>query len=242
MKLKTAIVLASILCLASWASADPLLQLYVEGATYAGDDTWTLGPTSDPIRLWVIGNVSTPSGKGTIFDVKLAVAYATGLNPTISLTPATTAGGDYAFIADPSTPVVPTFLQTVTDGSIPKMGDGTAIPSGGVFGPGTSWSEYSLGDLAMHDSPVGDFITTFPSTLTQNAGQINVYEISISGVPDGTSVYFDAYDHYVSSQNKAHYVVVPGSHDAGITVPVPGAALLGLLGFSLIGWLKRRFE
>lgn len=50
------------------AGALPLLQLYVEGATY--DDThesWVFEPSgSDPIRLWVIGNVAGSGGAAAV--------------------------------------------------------------------------------------------------------------------------------------------------------------------------------
>src|SRR5688500_15939669 len=62
------------------AQAVPVLQLYVEGATYDGTETWTeTGP--NPCRLWVIGNVAGPGGKGVLNNVRLSAVYDTTSNP-----------------------------------------------------------------------------------------------------------------------------------------------------------------
>ena len=55
------------LCLATAVHAEPILQLYVEGATYEDDhESWVFDATAtNPIRLWVIGNLDGGGGKGT---------------------------------------------------------------------------------------------------------------------------------------------------------------------------------
>lgn len=232
------------------ASAVPLLQLYVEGATYdSTSETWVYTGT-DPIRLWAIGNVDGDGGKGTIYDVKLAIAYADGLTPNFSLTSSTTGG--YGGFIDPSTPGAAVFSKTVTDGSAPILGDGSSLPTHGIYGSGTDWTEYLLGDFSLTDSQIEDFITSFPTPDATTDGQINVYEIAVTGVAAGTTFHFDLYDH-VAGGNDFRYVFAPFSHDGEATsssgggggstgggggstgngVPEPG--VLGLLGAGLLG-------
>jgi hypothetical protein len=230
------------------AVAVPLLQLYIEGATYnSGSQTWVYSGT-DPLRLWAIGNVDGEGGKGSIFDVKLSIAYADGLAPTFTLTPSTT--GNYGGYADPSTPAAPTYNQTVTDGSAPLLGDGTSLPTHGIYGSGTDWQEFLLGDFTLTDSQMADFVTSFPAATGDPKGQINVYQFGVTGVAAGTVFHFDLYDH-ISAANDARYIFAPFSHDAGgssgngdipSTGPVPEPGMASLLGIGLLGqaWLLSR--
>ena len=216
------------------AQAVPVLQLYIEGSTYdATDETWTI-QTTGTFTLWVIGDVSR---YGTIYDVRLSAAAATSeiqAGGTVSLTPTTATG-----ITDPSTASTPvaTVNSPSPDGAIPLLGNGSPLPSHGEFGPGVSFFEWSLGDFTLTDSPIGDFITTFPSSFP-DMGQISAYTVTVSGL---TEVHFDAYDH-IESRNKLKFVKAPFSHDAsGTNVPEPG--VLFLLGGSLAGlavWARRR--
>lgn len=226
------------------AHAIPVLQIYLEGATYdAASESWLANfSAGGTLRLWTIGDVSS---KGTIYDVKLAVAYDADDSPTITLTPATTGG--YGGFTDPSLPIAPAYLRTVTDGSSPKLYDGSSLPSHGEYGSGVAWQEFALGDFTLKDSPMADFITSFPSaTSSHDTGQINVYDITVTGTD---FVHFDLYDHTVSftkgrakttSSTKSWFA--PFSHDGeGHSVPDGGPTGM-LLGLSLagLGWLNRR--
>jgi len=247
--------LAAFLLLTNWASrlhAEPLLQLYLEGATYDTEtDTWVAAPpgssNGQPLRLWAIGNVaSTPLHK--IEGVRLSIAYdkswRDGGNELIfTFTPSTTGG--YGGYDDPSTPSAPTFLQYGAENTRPILGDGTPLPWHGIFGPGTVWQEFALGDFTLMDSPIGDFINVFPTIPTVNSnstprGQINVYEITVAwtgGVSaSGAEIHFDLYNHYEGGNHiKARFA--PFSHDTDATaqiVPAP-PSLVGLLSMGAMG-------
>lgn len=238
--LKKTLIAALVLFCTSSAYALPALQLYIEGATF--DDatqTW-VAPAGNTLRLWAIGAVGE---KGTIHEVKLSVAYAHGLTPTIALTGSTTAG--YQGFADPSTPGDPTHIQTVTDGSLPELGDGTTLPQHGIFNSDPDWQEFALGDFSLTDSYIADFngLTDSPVPNLAKTGQINVYDFSISGVDPGTEFHFDLYDHYYST-NHVYYKFAPFSHDGETTVvPEPGSlALMGLGAAGLAARLRKRFS
>ncbi len=209
-----AIGVATLCGFVSIAWAVPSLQLYLEGGVYdSTTESWFIDQEPDHLRLWVIA--LTP-----INDVKLAVAYEADTTATLSFLGSTTGG--LGGFEDPSVPAAPLYLRTVTDGSLPKLGDGSDLPGHGVYGPATDWQEYSLGDFIQADSPIADFIDSFP-TPGNHRGQINVYELSVSA---DSWLHFDVYDHIVA-RNHARYVFAPFSHDA--TTPEPATAVMLLM-------------
>jgi hypothetical protein len=228
------------------AQAVPLLQLYIEGATYNGaTETWELArPIDDPIRLWTIGNVDGPGGKGALSDVRLAVAYDSIFAGASFLFASSTTGGLGGF-TDPSAPAATVYNGTHTDGSSPTLADGGSLAPHGVYGSGTDWQEYLLGGFSLTDSPIADFINLFPTAPATTSGQINVYEITVSGIDVGGFVHFDLYGSYLQG-SRIKAVFAPFSHDAGNQVTetdVPEPATLGLFGAGLAGLgvvLRRR--
>jgi len=241
-----AISLAMAICYVTPGSAEPILQLYAEGATYnslteSWEKTYTPG---DTLRLWAI---AWTTSKGPIYGVNLSIAYdSQPAAPTFTLTSSTTGG--YGGYADPSTPVAAVFSQYRNDGSSPELGDGSALkdlPGHGIFGSGTDWTEFHLGDFSLADSRIADFTTgsgTWGGPIPPPGtkwGQINVYEISVAGLI-GTDLHFDLYDHYVSG-SKIKYKFAPFSHDADFTVPEAGAGILLLTGIgSLIAYRRNK--
>ena len=230
--------------LSTRAHATPILQLYIEGATYnPATESWEATPLNSssgvPFPLWAIGNVDGPGGKGSISDVRLSVAYdAVDEAPTILLTPGTTGG--FGGFTDPSIPTgTGTLLQIVTDGSAPILGIDDALPSHGVYGPGTHWQEFSLGDFTLRDSPVPDFIDSFPTETIPEAAQINVYDVGVLG-GSGLTMHFDLYG-TIERANGARFA--PFSHDAdamATIVPEPASVALFCTGALGALALKRR--
>jgi hypothetical protein len=223
------LVLAGVLSGATAATAVPTLQLYIDGAIYDPvSETWVTMDTS--FDLWVLG-------VSPVDDVKLSVAFMTGETGSITLTPTT--AGDFDGVPgddDTSTPGAPSFLGASLDGAVPVRGDGSLLPTHGIYGPGVSFLEYDLGDFSLTDSPIGDYQgipTSFP-----DVGQINVYAVTITGYESG--VHFDTYDHTVTGKDGAQvkYVFAPFSHDA--EVPEPTAALLLLASGATYGLAGRR--
>lgn len=240
------------------AHAVPLLQLYVEGATYVGggEDTWILDSSGGSFRLWAIGNVDGGGGKGPILGAKLSAVYDSDiLDVVISLTPSTTLG--FNGFTDPAAPITPTLLQTVDDGSTPLLGDGSSLPPHDEYGTGKTWQEFSIGNFDLTDSEIEDFITSAPMASGETEGQINVYDVSItSSSSEPFSVHFDLYNHY-EAQNGFQYRFAPFSHDSegdgsgddepapGDIVPEPTSMLLlmvGSLGMAGYGYRRRKIE
>lgn len=211
--------------------AVPTLQLYIEGSTYdAATESWSI--TSPSFTLWVLGETDK---NGTIYDVNLSIAHMTGETGTISLTSTTATAGLLPSPGDSSTPVAAVHNGSGS-GTVPITGDGTPLPSHGIYGTGTDWDTYMLGDFSLTDSPIGNYTLgedlcpgsdcTYPAL-----GQINAYDVVVSGY---SWVHFDAFDHVVSG-TKTKYIKAPFSHDAETGTTVPEPTTLMLLGSGFLG-------
>lgn len=211
--------------LSSPALAIPVLQLYIEGATYdSATESWRI-VTDGTLILWIIGNVGQ---YGEIHDVHLAAAVKADEKGTITLEP-TTATINFG-VSDLSPPEAPTPTTNFPseEGQIPKLSNGEKLPKHDAYGPGVRFYEWKLGNFTLTDSPIGDFSGSFPTTFPKK-GQINAYIVTITGFPSG--VHFDAYNHVWAQQSgKFKYHFAPFSHDASWHTPEPTVGLLVLLG------------
>ena len=202
MKWQSALAGAVFLAIAASAQAIPVLQIYVEGATYdTNTQTWVTSQSD--FKLWVVGDVDA---QGPIQNVKLVASYF-GLNGTMTITP-TTSG----LITDPSTPGAPVLATTGT-ASHP------VLPAHGIFNDATlhHWDDLAIGDMTATDSPIGDYsgAAAFPVSFPDN-GQVNAYQVHVTG---WNKVHFDAYGVTINTVN-GHETTwkTPFSHDGQVPV------------------------
>jgi hypothetical protein len=239
------LVVAMFFSLSSTAMAIPQLQIYIEGATYDTEtEKWVVDASSgDTITLWVIGNVSGPGGQGGISDVHLVAAYQEdgGSAPTIDPTQIGGGSGSYDGFTDDA--ISGDIQDTQTGSGLPPPDD---LAPHGVYGEGTSWTDWSLGDFTDSDDSIADFNGQSPlPTPLEEGGQINAYDITLTG--DGL-VYFDVYGTIPAGDNPGRgrgpgerTVFAPYSHVARTNVPEPATALLlgaGLIGIVALGRKK----
>jgi hypothetical protein len=184
------------------AQAIPVLQIYIDGATYDSETQTWVTSLSD-FDLWMVGDVDA---HGPIQNVKLVVSYF-GLAGSITFTPATTSR-----ITDPSTPAAPV-LATSGTGLHP------VLPAHGIFNDATlhHWEDLALGNLSLVDSPIGDYngSATFPTSFPDQ-GQVNVYRVHVEG---WMKVHFDGYGTTVNTNNGRETTwKTPFSHDGQVPV------------------------
>jgi len=233
------------MALSSNVAAIPILQLYIEGATYDPEKGWYYPGHS--FRLWTIANISGPGRDdgSPITNVRLSAVYDDpGVPVTISITPALIGGsGNYNGFTDSSLPAAPTWLRTVTDGSTPLIGGSKYLPPHDEYGAGNFWQEFNLGNFTLSDSQIADFIAAFPLPGVFGA-QINAYDVVVTGA----DVHFDLYGQVTDRGRISNVFATPG-HDAtdGPVTTLDAIAAIGtpntlaLFAIGTLGfWFTRR--
>ena len=199
----------------SVAHATPVLQVYIEGATYNTEtETWDFESTDGTAEIVILAALDPGE---TLSDVNLVVAY--GSENT---------GAELSLMADGGTELASTSGSDSTP-------DG--LSAHGIYGAGTSYVEFSLGDFS---GDAGDTAWNTTDGDGQTNGDVRAYSLGISGI-EGT-IHLDAYGTNDSGKVK----FAPYSHDGAITA-VPelsarGAAPAGtlLLGLLLLVASRRR--
>ncbi|MHC4402256.1 MAG: choice-of-anchor N protein [Planctomycetota bacterium] len=192
----------------------PALEIYLEGGSFdANTHTWVVTspslPGGSPVRLWAIVDGVAPAGTSVFEDVRLAVAYSEkDLGLVISLTPSQLDIGSSAtldgLIGPAKTPVLNTVVGTslglvgtdsdgvVANGGAPLLADGTPLSAQGVYGPGTVWQEFSLGDFPLSDTPLALPDASLPTDVVAEVSHVSVYDLTLVG-GHGARLHFDLY-------------------------------------------------
>jgi hypothetical protein len=119
----------------------------------------------------------------------------------------------------------------VTDGSAPLLADGTPIDDPIIYNEWREWQEFSLGDFALTDSPLGNFVGGFPEPGDVPEGQINVFEVYVSGA---TWLHFDLYDATASPNRAAGVAIVEIETSSSPKPPVPEPGTISLIGLGVM--------
>lgn len=235
LNMKKGILLLALL-LAPSAYALPILQLYVEGATYdTTSQTWVVSDSE--FTLWVIGNTGQKgeiTGANGIGGVSLVVSAQGGSLTGLSINPVL---AGCCSVIDPSLASTPT-------ATVAGVGHHTFLPDHGIFNQaGVAWQQYDLGAFDLTDSRIGDATQgSWPVDVEGNFwGQINAYQVTMLG--DFDVLHFDGFG-YINDGSK--YVFAPFSHDAEAVPPpititeVPVPATLSLFAFGALLLARRR--
>ena len=220
--------------------AVPTFQAYIDGGVAAdmGDDEDSWFSTDSTLSLIVVG--STDDSELT--DVTLVLSVFEGETGTISIT-----GGDVgatllttAVGVNPDTNANEDLLTDVVgiDGYDTKDFLPVVIPDpdNNHYPFKNDISDFLIFDLGIftyegeiHDYDADTGIISGPT----GSGEEKTYLISITGF---TMVHFDVYGF-----DGDVWKINPGSHDSTYNqIPAPGAILLGSIGVSFVGWLRRR--
>ena len=263
LRISIVVVITSLLLMSQPASALSTFQVYSPDGTAGtwGDDEDTWLVQTNPFSLVVVGSYQAAHGQGqsatdNLTEVTLLVSVPQGQTGTISIT-----GGDIgANLLTVREPVPSTLFYNPNadatedllenDGVIDGYPDKRFLPDDRTlnnehypFKEGVSnFLIYGIGEFDP-DGPVHNYNTEDGSTnlMNNSLGEEKTFTVSVSGF---NWVHFDVYGYetFVDGEPPEFHStwdINPGSADV-TWVPAPGSILLGSIGISLVGWLRRR--
>lgn len=242
--------------LAQGASAVPVFQAYIDGATPDSldqdENTWFT--TSSSFDLIISGAYGP--GTDSLIDVTLLISVPQGETGAIYIT-----GGDGAILLTEKTPASDGYFNPNVDAVLDLLENETGNPAGYDGYPGkdflpegTNFNNhypfkenvsdfllYGLGDFEKISSAVSNYSTEEPIAYNIADGEEKIYSVLIEGF---SSAHFDVYGYEDMGACKVFqstWSINPGSHDATYRVPEPATVcLLGLGSTVLLSGSRRR--
>ena len=229
------------LIVAQGASAVPVFQAYIDGATTdtmaPDEDTWVT--TTNAFDLIVSGAYG-PSTK-SLTEITLLISVPQGETGTISIT-----GGDATLLTE-RTPVDDGYFNPDVEAVIDLLqnepgndgySDKSFLPDGVEFNNHYPFKEdvsdfllFDLGDFGKTSNAVSNYSTEDPIEYNIADGEEKVYSVLITGFSATHFVYG-----YVQNTgcSDSTWAINPASHDAGYNVPEPATILLLGLGSTVM--------